>query len=349
MNNEHDVSYCPHDGLCGLTRDSGEAEWAVTGALDALRAEWAAASPRAVESDSPRPRRYYQIAGLTVKVEADLPLTDRTYDARFAAFQVAGPGDDTISLHHHFYLPGVKRQELGEPVYQQPPWAIYRRQTCWVYLGIPPLAGDPTPYQVAAFSHDHAHGHIYNKSSELFQRGDLKSLSHFPSDQILLARVLADRQACYLHAAGMVLDGQGLLFVGHSEAGKSTTVTMLQEEGEILCDDRMILRRWPEGFRIHGTWSHGDVRQVSPATAPLRAILLLEKANTNQLLPITDRGEIVRLLPFFVVKPLVTLDWWHKTLNLVAQIAREVPVYRLQLDRSGRVRTVLKRLVAAKV
>lgn len=233
---------------------------------------------------------------------------------------------------------------MGHEVYRKAPWAIYHRRRCWIYLGISPRADDPSLHRVAVFDENHTHGRIYNDGAEVFQQGGLPSLTLFPSDQIVLARVLADRQACYLHAAGMVIAGQGLLFVGHSTAGKSTIVTMLREEGEILCDDRIIVRRWPEGFRIHGTWSHGDVPDVSAAAAPLRAILFLEKAGANRLVPIEERKETVRRLLFMVVRPLATADWWEKTLALVEKLAREVPAYRLQFDKSGRVREVLRQL-----
>ena len=86
------------------------------------------------------------------------------------------------------------------------------------------------------------------------------------------------------------------------------------------------------------------MKVVSPNSAPLRVILLLEQAPHNRLIPIPDHREIVRTLPFFVVKPLVTVDWWEKTLDLVGHMAREVPVYRLQFDTSGGVRQVLKEL-----
>ena len=48
------------------------------------------------------------------------------------------------------------------------------------------------------------------------------------------------------------------------------------------------------------------------------------------------------MLPFYIVKPLVTADWWEKMLDLIENIVREVPVYRLKLDKSGKVKTVLK-------
>ena len=140
----------------------------------------------------------------------------------------------------------------------------------------------------------------------------------------------------------MILYGKGVLFVGHSEAGKSTTVSMLKNEGEILCDDRIIVRRWPDGFRIHGTWSHGDVPEVSNSSARLHAIFFLEQSSENCLEPIQDRREINRMLPFYVIQPLVTADWWEKTLDLTQQISREVPVYRLKLDTSGKIKEILK-------
>jgi MoaA/NifB/PqqE/SkfB family radical SAM enzyme len=286
-------------------------------------------------------RRYYQIAGITIQVDSDLPITDQTFAAKFKKFQVEGPGDDTISIRHHFSLPDLKNKELGREVYRKPPWAIYHKGNSWIYLGISTEAKDHNLHKVAVFNENHTRGRIYNRGEDNFRAGNLHSLTMFPSDQILLARVLADREACYLHAAGIVLDGQGMLFVGHSDAGKSTIATMLQNEGEVLCDDRTIVRRWQEGFRIHGTWSHGDVPQVSATAAPLQAILFLEKNGTNSLIPIDRKETAKKLLPF-TVKSLVTPDWWEKILILIEKLAQEVPAYRLRFDKSGKVKEVLK-------
>jgi hypothetical protein len=119
---------------------------------------------------------------------------------------------------------------------------------------------------------------------------------------------------------------------------------MLRGQGEILCDDRIIVRRWPEGFRIHGTWSHGELQDVSPAGAPLRTIIYLEKAETNELIPIANKKERLAKVVSHVVKPLVTADWWEKTLVLVGRIANEIPAYRLRFDKSGQVVDLLKQL-----
>jgi hypothetical protein len=284
-------------------------------------------------------RRYYQCAGITIQVDSDLPITDRTFHPKFKLFEVDGPGEDTITIRHHFGLPDLNGHDLGKEVYRKPPWAIYKKGDSWIYTGISPTLGDESIHRVAVFNHDHTRVRIYNDRirEDSFIKGDLHSLTLFPTDQILLARVLADRAGCYLHSSGVILDGNGLLFVGHSEAGKSTIATMLRDRVKILCDDRMIIRKRTDGFRIYGTWSHGDVPDVSPSSAPLKAIMFLEQAPENRIIPLDDRKEIIRRLLACLIKPFETADWWNKTLRLVENMTREVPCYVLKFDKSGAV------------
>jgi len=295
-------------------------------------------------------RRYYEIAGVTVQVESDLPFSDTTFDRKFASFAVDVPGDDTVVIRHHFGLPELDGKESGEEVYRNPPWAIYRRGQSWVYEGIAPDADDPTLHRVAVFSADHTRGELYNEKAheQWWRDGGLGSLTMFPSDQILLARLLADREGCFLHSGGLLVDGQGFLFVGHSDAGKSTTMELVRRElgerVEILCDDRNIVRRWPEGFRVHGTWSHGDVPDVSSASAPLRAILFLEQSAHNEIVPLTDRKLIWQRLLATLIRPMVTADWWHKEMDVLEQIVDEVPCFTMRFDRSGAIVRELEQL-----
>jgi hypothetical protein len=58
---------------------------------------------------------------------------------------------------------------------------------------------------------------------------------------------------------------------------------------------------------------------------------------------VTKSIETARLLAQHVVKSLVTADWWEKILALIENMAQEVPAYRLQFDKSGRmVDTIVK-------
>ena len=281
-------------------------------------------------------RRHFRIAGITIRVDSDLPFTETTFDRKFVKFRTDGPSKEMISLRHHFFLPSVNPDDLGEAVYRRPPWAIHRKDRSWIYLGIGPGRHDRTIHCAAEFNEGHTRGRIFNPSGALFRQGNLHALTLFPSDQILLARAFADFEACFFHAAGVDIGGKGLLLVGHSDAGKTTVARMLQGKGEVLCDDRIIVRRHPAGLRIHGTWSHGDLADVSAGSAPLSAVLFLRKANANRLVPLDKGIERAGLLAQHVVKPQVTSDWWKKNLALIEDAARSVPAYRLDFNRSGR-------------
>jgi MoaA/NifB/PqqE/SkfB family radical SAM enzyme len=293
-------------------------------------------------------RRYFQCGGITIQVESDLPISDATFDPKFKLFQTDGPGEDIVSIRHHFFLPDLNGRYLGSEVYRKPPWAIYKKGNSWIYLGITPTAGDRKYHRVVVFNNDHTRARIYNDGEEIFRKGNLHSLTLFATDQILLARVLADKEGCYLHSSGAIFEDKGFLFAGHSDAGKSTMVTMLKDKAEILCDDRMIVRRWEEGFRIHGTWSHGDIPEVSANSAPLKAFLFLEKANENRLIQIDNKKDAIAKLLECMIRPLVTKEWWEKMLILAGKMAKEVPCYTLQFDKSGGVVNLIEKEFRAK-
>lgn len=290
-------------------------------------------------------RRYFKIAGITIQVECDLPFESTTFHSRFKHFEVNKPGEDIISIHHHFSLPVLSANDLGKQIYRKPPWIIYKKGSSWIYLGI--LAGQKNNvfHQMVTFNSNHSRAEIFNNSKDPFLKGNLNSLTMLPTDQIIMARIIADRQGCYLHSCGVNFNGSGLLFVGHSKAGKSTMAALLKGEAQILCDDRMIIRRHKtKGFEIHGTWSHGIIADVSNNSAPLKAILFLEKAKTNRLIPlIKNNDRIIRILSC-LIKPFITADWWEKTLTLVERISIEVPCYRLQFKKDKQVISLLKYL-----
>jgi hypothetical protein len=125
----------------------------------------------------------------------------------------------------------------------------------------------------------------------------------------------------------------------------------LGERAEILCDDRNIVRRWPRGFAggppgfyVHGTWSHGDVPDVSSAGVPLRAILFLEQSERNEIVPLTDRMAVWQRLLATLIRPMVTADWWTKEMDVLERIVDEVPCATMRFDRSGAIVPELEKL-----
>jgi len=293
-------------------------------------------------------RRFYRTGGFTIRVDSELPITDSTFHPKLKQFESPESDDDLISIHHYFSLPKLDREKLGACLYRRAPWAIYRHGDSFVYFGISPIDDRHNPNMIAVFNGGHTRGRIFHNGARIFRRGNLHSLTLFPSDQILIGRVLADREGCYLHSAGLILHGAGLMFVGHSSAGKSTIVKMLKDKAEILCDDRIIVRKRSEGFRLYGTWSHGEVPIISPSSAPLKAIFFLHKSKENRLERVKNKKEVTAELLACLIKPLATVDWWEKMLVLIEKITGAVPCYNLYFDKSGDIVTELEKLADKK-
>ncbi|MCK4859407.1 MAG: radical SAM protein [Candidatus Omnitrophica bacterium] len=228
-----DCRWCPVYGYLEHRRFSAKVEYLC---------EVARENRKFKETWKKKHRRYYRIADITIQIDSDLPITDTTFHPKFKHFEVDGPGKDTITLRHHFSLPDLNSKSLSREIYRKPPWAIYKDGNSWIYLGISPTKGNKNLHRVVVFNHNHTRVRIYNDKEETFLKGGLHSLTMFPSDQILLAHLLADRNGCYLHSCGVRFEGKGLLFIGHSDADKSTMATMLKGKAEILCDDRMNVR-----------------------------------------------------------------------------------------------------------
>jgi len=289
-------------------------------------------------------KHYYKTAGITFAVSSDLPILGDTFDPKFKEFEVKAPGEDTVYLHHHFHLLNMGNAEPGKKVYEKPPWMIYEGKDHFTYVWTSSFANTNYLKRGAVFSKDHTQGVIYNDESNLnrYDSGNVGALTLFPTDQILIARLLADRKGCVLHSAGMIMNGNGLVFAGHSDAGKSTISLIMKNRATLLCDDRNIIRRQGQGFKLYGTWSHGDVQEVSSDSADVKAICFLKQARKNRLVRIEDEKLILSKLLACLVKSFVTAQWWNKTLDVIQEIVRQVPCYELCFDKSGKVAELLE-------
>ncbi len=289
--------------------------------------------------------RYYSVGGITLEVRSDLPVTDRTFAPALRLFEVARPGRDRVRVRLHFSLPLPKDVSRGTEVYRKPPWSIVKTRKDWVYQGISKI-GLKQSHLIAWFNASHTQGDIYVPSDAVFRAGGLGALTLFPTDQILLARLLAARGGALLHSAGVVMRRKGLLFLGHSSAGKSTMCGMLAPHAEVLCDDRNIVRAEGRRFRLYGTWSHGTFPRVSAAHAPLNALFFLRQSRRNRATRIPDRAQVLKRLLPLVVKPLATADWWERTLDALQSLAARIPAYELEFDESGKIVKTLDTMVS---
>ena len=186
--------------LCGIAKENHEA-----------KAEWARSH-----------RRYFQLAGMTIQVDADLPFAAGTFGPVLSCFETAVPGDELLRVRHHFALPRIAERELGEEVYHVPPWKIFRKNGSWIYVSVPPLLSVADSPQIMVLNHEHSRAVTYQLNGEAFTLGGANALLQISSDQIILPHTLAFRNGFYIHSSGIRYESKGFLFVGHSEAGKST-------------------------------------------------------------------------------------------------------------------------------
>jgi len=153
----------------------------------------------------------------------------------------------------------------------------------------------------------------------------------YPLDLITTMYALASRQGLLVHGAGMVVEGQGYLFVGRSGAGKSTISDLLRQNlpgAQLLNDDRIIVRKQAEGWRLYGTPWSGRLETCHAGEAPLRGIFRLRHAPENRTTPMTPAESAETLLT------VCSIPWYDRPvmdalLPLVEQLAKNHPLANL--------------------
>ena len=273
----------------------------------------------------------FKIGGIALSIQSDLPLEKETFASKFQLFRCTAGENKEVTIHHHCGLPKIRN--WGEEIYRRAPWMIYEIPSGYVYRMF--VEGYEESPLIAIFSKDHTGGHIYKGKNyvKAFKKGNLHSLLCFPTDQILFARLLADRGGIILHGSGLIFKEKGYLFVGHSDAGKTTLVKIFHHHARILNDDRMIVRKEDGSYYLYGTPWHGDLSLVARDRVPLKAILFLNQAKENKVEKIEGLEAFKRLFGC-TIKALVTEIWAKNALDICQALSREVPCYHLYFDKS---------------
>jgi hypothetical protein len=72
---------------------------------------------------------------------------------------------------------------------------------------------------------------------------------------LLLVSILHRHQALLIHASGVVINKEGILFCGISGAGKTTLSKLWKQRAgtTVLSDDRVLVRKEQQGYVVYGT------------------------------------------------------------------------------------------------
>lgn len=157
-----------------------------------------------------------------------------------------------------------------------------------------------------------------------------KSLLNIGAGELLLRTAILFTRGLVFHSSGLDDNGKGIVFIGHSGAGKSTQVGLWSQEPGVIAmnDDRIAVRVEAGGPMCYGTPWGGTADIARNHAAPLAALIVLEQAPENaiQTLSPAAGASLLAARAF--------LPYWDQSLmlramaNLDAILAR-VPVYRL--------------------
>jgi hypothetical protein len=158
-----------------------------------------------------------------------------------------------------------------------------------------------------------------------------QSLINIGAGELILRTAILFTGGLVFHAAGVDDNGKGLVFLGHSGAGKSTQVGWWSQEPGVIAmnDDRIAVQVEAGGPTCYGTPWGGAADIARNHAAPLAALIVLEQAPDNAIQPLAP-GIAASLLMARAFLP-----YWDSALmqrameNLNALLAR-VPVYRLR-------------------
>lgn len=145
-----------------------------------------------------------------------------------------------------------------------------------------------------------------------------------------------DTDTFLVHSAGVIRNGNGYLFAGASEKGKST-IAGLSKEYHVLNDEINLVMLPDNGIFVEGTPFNGFFHDKSVGHAPLKAVFLLEHGREHELAHVSP-AESVKTIMSQIVPP-VGLDetMTHMTkiqmFDYAEKIEKNIPVCRLWFKR----------------
>jgi len=208
-------------------------------------------------------------------------------------------------------------------------WQVYSDSSGYQFCFATDFFGY-TPYKIAHLNYNFTAGEVWLNPRYLSPDKAHYPLE-YPLDELLINNLLAQGRGAEVHSCGLVdTSGQGLLFIGQSGAGKTTTARLWQQPGvKILSDDRIILREQDGRIWMHGTPWHGEAELSLAEKAPLDHIFFLSQAPQNQFVPLTVTETVARFFacsfPTFYRPSGIEF-----TLSFFETVARQTPCHEFR-------------------
>ncbi len=150
-------------------------------------------------------------------------------------------------------------------------------------------------------------------------------------------KALLSYNGCLLHSSAVVIEDEAYLFSANCGIGKSTHTSLwlkyLSDKNPyILNDDKPAIRIMEDGIYVYGTPFSGKYDISKNTRAKLKAICFLEQSSKNSIKQIEPK-EAINLFFEQTLRKL-TKEQMVKLLDIMDNILKEIPVYKLYCDMS---------------
>jgi hypothetical protein len=206
----------------------------------------------------------------------------------------------------------------------------------FVRFGLGPLAPEAPPRLLRIEGNDGYLIQLQGAFAKIDQEGDstyalFDRMNPTALDSIIrivCSRLSLRSNGLLIHSAGIGVDGRGMVFVGPSESGKSTIAKLAPKSYTVLTDELSLVRKKKGQFWVFGTPFAGFRREFGANFgAPLYAVFLNQKDNTNYLEPVSlslSLKEVVSNSLLFEADPNRMEDF----MKIAEELVSAVPCYK---------------------
>ena len=286
--------------------------------------------------ESPRPL-ILEIAGIGLEVRSAEPGIDLVTDSAHAPFLAEGAPSDCASIVLAPTSAPRPPRRAGKTLFDTGTvWRLEEVGGSHHLLTLrSPLYGTD-PYMMVEFDAQYGRGQGETLDGGPHLAGGTMHPFVYPFDEVVFLARLARDRGVLVHACGVTYRGRGILLLGTSGAGKSTSARLWSERPatRILSDDRIVIRGDGRSYRIFGTPWHGEAGCESPGSAPLAAAFILEQAPRNRIVDLAPSQAVAQMM----VRAFPAM-WDQQGLEFavtfLSKLADRVPVRRLQFTPEG--------------
>lgn len=150
---------------------------------------------------------------------------------------------------------------------------------------------------------------------------------------IMFRNNIINNNGLVVHASAIKYRNKGVIFSAPSGTGKSTHAKLWEDysggSATVLNDDSPAIKLISGVPYVFGTPWSGSSDKFINAASPIAAIVILEQADINSIMPLSIQQSMLRLMPRCLL-PYYNREMMHVALNFLDRIIKEVPVYILK-------------------